>query len=335
MSPGPAALMRLGSDYWGSKTLLSAVELGLFSELAAAGELDAEALRDRLALHPRGTPDFFDALVALGMLERHHGRYRNTPETEAFLDRAKPAYVGGVLEMNSVRSYTVWGSLTEALRRGRPQSGANGGGDAFAAIYADPQSLRGFVKAMTGVSAGAGHALAGAFPWERHETVIDIGCAEGGVPVRLALAHQHLRGGGFDLPAVGPFFDDYVAAAGLGDRISFHPGDFLRDELPSADVLIMGHILQDWNLDEKRLLLRKAHAALPEGGALIVYEPMIDEDRRENAFALLMSLNMLVETPGGFNGTSADHRRWMAGAGFTEVSVQQLAGPITMAIGIK
>jgi hypothetical protein len=333
--PTPEAIMRLGSGYWSSKTLLSAVELGLFTELASAGELDAEALRERLELHPRGSRDFFDALVALEMLEREDGRYRNAAATGRFLDKSKPTYVGALLEMNGERSYAVWGSLTEGLRTGEPQNEAKGGGDAFAALYSDPARLRGFVKAMTGVSAGAAHALAAAFPWERHRTVIDIGCAEGCVPVQLARAHEHLRGGGFDLPAVRPFFDDHVAAAGVGDRLSFHPGDFLADDLPSADVLIMGHILQDWDLDQKRALLEKAHAALPDRGVLIVYEPMIDDDRRENAFGLLMSLNMLIETPGGFNGTSADCERWMREAGFDEVSVRHLVVPTSMAIGIK
>jgi hypothetical protein len=333
--PTPDAILQLGSGYWSSKTLLSAVELGLFTELASARELDAEALRDRLGLHPRGARDFFDALVALGMLKRQGGRYRNTAATELFLDSAKPTYVGGLLEMNSARSYAVWASLTEGLRTGRPQNEATKGGDAFAALYSDPTTLRGFVKAMTGVSAAAARALAAAFPWERYGTVIDIGCAEGCVPVQLARAHPNLGGGGFDLPPVGPFFHDYVAAAGLSDRLSFHGGDFFADELPGGDVLIMGHILQDWGLDQKRVLLEKAHAALPEGGALIVYEPMIDEARRKAAFSMLMSLNMLIETPGGFNSTSADCRRWMRDAGFRKASVRQLVGPISMAIGIK
>jgi hypothetical protein len=287
--PTPEAIMQLGSGYWGSKALLSAVELGVFSELAAAGELNGETLGRRLGLHPRGAGDFFDALVALGMLERTESGYRNSPATGMFLDRAKATYVGGLLEMNNSRSYRVWGSLTEALRTGRPQN-EGGGGDTFAALYGDPDRLRGFVKAMTGVSGTAARSLATAFPWERYRTVIDIGCAEGCVPVQLALAHPHLCGGGFDLPPVGPLFDEYVTAAGVDDRLTFHAGDFLTDELPAADVLILGHILQDWDLDQKRLLLEKAHAALRNGGALIVYEPMIDESRRENALALLMSL---------------------------------------------
>jgi hypothetical protein len=333
--PTPDAIMQLGSAFWASKTMLSAVELGLFSELAASGPLDAETLRERLGLHRRSARDFFDALVALGMLERDGGTYRNTAATELFLDRAKPTYLGGVLEMMNTRLYGFWGSLTEGLRSGTPQNEAKIGDDFFEVLYSDPVRLQGFVKAMSAISAGAAHAIASGFPWERHQTVIDIGCAEGCVPVQVALAHPHLAGGGFDLPAVGPFFDEYVAAAGLADRLRFYPGDFFADDLPAADVLIMGHILHDWNMDEKRTLLDKAHRALPDGGALIVYDAIIDDERRENAFGLLMSLNMLIETPGGFDYTGADCQQWMREAGFSETYVQHLVGPDSMVVGIK
>jgi hypothetical protein len=331
----PDAIMQLGSAFWASKTLLSAVELGLFSELASSGPLDAEALRTRLDLHPRSARDFFDALVALGMLEREDGRYRNTAETELFLDRAKPSYVGGLLEMLNARLFGFWNSLTEGLRTGEPQNEAKTGGNLFDAIYSDPALLSGFARAMSASSIGPAQAIASKFPWERYKTVIDIGCAEGCVPVQVALAHQHMGGGGFDLPPVGPLFAEYVADAGLGDRLRFYPGDFFGDTLPSADVLVMGRILHDWDMDEKRLLLGKAYAALPEGGALIVYEAIIDDDRRENALGLLMSLNMLIETPGGFDFTGADCRGWMAEAGFNETYVENLVGPISMVVGIK
>jgi SAM-dependent methyltransferase len=334
-APTPDSIMQLGLGFWGSKTLLSAVELGLFTELATAGPLDAEALRERLGLHPRSVRDFLDALVALGMLERENGSYRNTPATDLFLDRSKPSYIGGVLEMANARLYGFWGSLTEGLRTGRPQNEAKTGDNFFEVLYSDPERLRGFVKAMTGISAGSARAIAAGFPWERHQSVIDIGCAEGCVPVEIARAHEHLSGGGFDLPVVGQFFDEYVSAAGLSDRLRFFPGDFFADALPNADVLIMGHILHDWDRDEKRTLLQKAHAALPDGGALIVYEGIIDDERRENAFGLLMSLNMLIETPGGFDYTGADGQQWMREVGFKETYVQHLAGPESMVVGIK
>jgi len=329
-------IMQLGLGFWGSKTLLSAVELGLFTELAK-GPLDADSIRDRLKLHPRSVRDFLDALVALGMLNRDEkNRYSNTPETAEFLDRNKPTYAGGMLDMCNRRLYGFWGSLTEALQTGQAQNETKGGGAGlFEAVYADPERLEGFLKAMTGLSYGSATALAERFPWKDYKTFVDVGCAQGAVPVKLALAHEHLRGSGFDIPQVGPIFTKYVASFGLTDRISFQAGSFFSDPLPRADVLVMGHILHDWNLDEKKMLLGKAFDALPKGGALIVYETLIDDARRQNALGLLMSLNMLIETPGGFDYTGADCQGWMRETGFSETWVEPLLGPESMVIGIK
>jgi hypothetical protein len=331
----PDDIMQLGFGFWGSRALLSAVELKLFGVLSQAGPLDAEQLRERLGLHPRSARDFFDALVALGMLDRTDGRYENTPQTDLFLDPAKPTYVGGVLEMSSVRLYNFWGSLTEGLQTGQPQSEVKTGGEFFETLYADPEKLAGFTAAMTGLSRAAGEAIAEKFAWRDYGSVIDIGCAQGAVPVAIATAHDHLTGGGYDLPPVEPIFNSYVAQHDLAGRLQFTPGDFFADPLPSADVLVMGHILHDWDMGEKRLLLQKAYDALPNGGALIVYEALIDDDRRHNAFGLLMSLNMLIEGLGGFDYTGADCRGWMADVGFSKSYVEHLVGPDSMVVGIK
>ena len=331
----PDHIMQLGLGFWASKTLLSAVELDLFTEMAK-GPAPAEALGERLGLHPRGTRDFLDALVSLRLLERDaEGRYANTPEAGTFLDRTKPSYMGGMLEMANARLYPFWGSLTEALRTGRPQNEARSGGDFFGALYADPGRLENFLSAMSGLSLGAARAIAQKFPWGDYRTFVDVGGAQGGLPVQVALAHAHLRGGNFDLPEVGPVFERYAAAHGLGDRLSFYPGNFFKDPMPSADVLVMGHILHDWDLEEKRALLKKAYDALPAGGALIVYEALIDDGRRENTMGLLMSLNMLIETPGGFDYTGADCTRWMREAGFRETRVEHLVGPDSMVVAVK
>jgi SAM-dependent methyltransferase len=330
----PTNIMQLGLGFWGSKTLLSAIELGLFTELAK-GPLTLEALTKRLNLHSRSARDFFDALVSLGMLKRVGARYANTPETARFLDRNKPSYVGGMLEMANARLYRFWGSLTEGLRTGRPQNEAKTGEDFFGALYADPQRLEGFLKAMTGLSIEAGRAIARKFPWKRYRTFADVGCAQGGVAVEIALAHGHLTGLGMDLPAVRAIFEAYAEAKEVAQRLRFHSGDFFKDPLPKVDVIIMGHILHDWNLDEKMMLLRKAYEALSPRGAVIVHEALIDDARKKNAFGLLMSLNMLIETHGGFDYTGADGRKWMKEVGFKRVEVARLAGPDGMVVGYK
>jgi len=332
--PTPERLLQLGMGFWASRTLLSAVELEVFTRLAS-GPLDAAQMAGALGLHPRAALDFFDALVALNVLEREGGMYANTPDAELFLDKSKPSYVGGLLEMAATRLYPFWGSLTEALRTGQPQNEAKEGGNLFDAIYRDEQTLRGFLKAMSGVSLGAARAMAQKFPWKNYRTFIDIGAAQGGLPVQIALAHPHLTGGGFDLPIVGPVFDEYVRSYGLQDRLTFYPGDFFKEPCPTADVLVMGHILHDWDLGQKRKLLAKCHAALPPGGCLIVYDAVIDDERRQNAFGLLMSLNMLIETPGGFDYTGAQCCEWMTETGFTQVRVESLTGPDSMVIGTK
>jgi precorrin-6B methylase 2 len=330
----PEHIMQLGLGFWASKTLLSAVELGVFSALANAPS-DLPALQKKLGLHQRSARDFLDALVALKLLERENGIYHNTADTDLFLDRAKPTYVGGLLEMANSRLYGFWGSLTEALRTGEIQNEAKHGEDFFGAIYAEPERLRGFLDAMSGLSVGAAHAIAAKFGWKNYKTFMDLGAARGMVPVTLARAQPHLSGIGFDLPQVQPVFEEFVAKHGLSNRVRFQAGNFFEDTLPKVDVIVMGHILHDWDLSQKKLLLSKAFDALPKGGAIIVYDPILDDDRRENAFGLLASLNMLIETQGGFEYTGADCQAWMREAGFSATRVEHLDGPHSMVIGLK
>ena len=333
-APTPDAIMQLGLGFWGSKVLLSAVELGVFTQLAQ-GPLNGASLGERLNLHTRSNIDFFDSLVSLGMLARDGDQYSNTPSTDVFLDHNKPSYVGDMLEMANARLYGFWGSLTEALRTGLPQNEIKGGGDLFTALYGNPERLKGFLEGMTSISMGANMAIAQKFPWDKYKTFVDVGGAQGGLPVQLTLKNSHLSGGNFDLPVVGPIFEEYVASFQLENRLQFHPGDFFNDPMPQADVLIMGHVLHDWDLDTKRSLISKAYAALPSGGSLIVYEALIDDDRSQNAFGLLMSLNMLIETKGGFDYTGADCSSWLKDAGFKETYVDHLVGPDSMVVGTK
>lgn len=328
--------MQVGTGFFASKTLLSAVEMGVFTELARGPE-EFNTLAGRIGLHPRSARDFLDALVALGLLHRSQEHYCNTPDTDLFLDRNKTSYIGGILEMANARLFGFWNHLTEALRTGQPQNEAKSdvGASPFTAVYADPARLKGFLAAMSGISHGANIAIARKVHWAKYQTYADVGTAQGDLAVQIALANPHLRGMGFDLPEVGPVFEEYAKANGVNDRVRFQPGNFFDEPLPAVDVLTMGHILHDWNLAEKKMLVGKAYSALPPGGALVVYDSLIDDDRSQNAFGLLMSLNMLIETPGGFDYTSADCIGWMKEVGFREAYVEHLVGPDSMVVGIK
>ena len=331
----PEKILQTGLAFWPAKVLLSAVEMGLFTDLAK-GPRTFEDLTGRLGLHNRASRDFLDALVALGFLNRDGDIYSNTDETGLFLDKEKPSYVGGILEMANRRLYPYWGHLTEALRTGIPQNEAKHSTvSPFETLYADPYALKEFLAAMTGVSIGANKAIAQKFPWADYSTYIDIGTAQGNLAIEIALANPSLKGMGYDLPECAPIFEEYRDSFNLTDRVTFVPGDFFKDDLPTADVLLMGHILHDWDLPTKMMLLTKAYAALPAGGAVIVYDSIIDDDRSKNAFGLMMSLNMLIETPGGFDYTGADCCGWMKEVGFKSTRVEHLVGPDSMVIGIK
>lgn len=333
--PQPDHILQVGLGFWASKTLLSAVEMELFTELAKH-PADLETLQGQLGPHQRSARDFFDALVALKFVERRNGRYYNTPSTDFFLDKRKPSYIGGILEMANRRLYPFWNNLTTALRTGLPQNEVRDGSpNPFAAIYAEPARLKEFLKSMSGISHAANLAIARSFPWSKYHTALDVGTAQGDLIAQVALANPHIDGTGFDLPEVGPIFEEFVEANGLSGRVKFTPGSFMDQPLPKADVVMMGHILHDWNLETKRMLVRKAYEALPDGGAYIVYESIIDDDRSANAFGLLMSLNMLIETPDGFDYTGAECSEWMKQAGFRDTRTEHLVGPDSMVIAIK
>jgi precorrin-6B methylase 2 len=333
--PTPESILQVGLGFWPSKILLSAVEMELFTDLAK-GPQTLESLRTQHGLHPRSARDFLDALVALGFLLRANGEYSNTPATDTFLDKHKPSYIGGLLEMANHRLYGFWDHLTEALRTGLPQNEVRGGGrPLFEALYADPVRLKSFLAAMTGVSHAANMAIATNFPWDGFKTFADVGAAQGDLTVQIARANPHLSGIGFDLAEVGPIFQEYVDKSGVAGRVRFVAGSFFEQPLPQADVILMGHILHDWGIEDKRMLIRKAYDAVPEGGALIVYESIIDDDRSKNAFGLMMSLNMLIETTAGFDYTGADCQGWMKDAGFRKTRVEHLLGLDSMVIGIR
>jgi predicted O-methyltransferase YrrM len=337
--PDPSHIVQIGMGFFASKTLLSAVELGLFTKLAQR-PMTALEVASSLGLHPRAVPDFPDALVALKLLQRtgegSEGLYSNTPESAAFLDRNSPDYIGGILEMANARLYRFWADLTEALKTGAPQNEIKRSGKPmFAKLYETPERLEQFMNAMSGVSAGNFKAFAQKFDFSKYKTLCDIGGATGQLSCMVAAASPHMRCTSFDLPEVLPIAKRRIDEAGLADRVQAISGDFFADPLPKADVITMGMVLHDWNLEKKKTLIRKAYDALPQGGAYVVIEALIDDARRESAFSLLMSLNMLIEFGDAFDYSGSDFADWCREVGFRKFEIIHLTGPSSAAVAYK
>ncbi len=335
----PSKIMQIGMGFWASKTLLTAVNMSLFTHLAN-GKLTGEEIQDKLGLNDRSLFDFLDTLVALGFLCRtglkEKGLYINSDDSDLFLDKNKPSYIGGILEMSNNRLYPFWNDLEEALKTGKPQNETkNGGRPLFEAIYANEDRLKEFIHGMGGVQAGNFMKLAHDFDFSKYNTLCDVGGSGANLSIHIAKNNSHIKCISFDLPPVSPIAKENVEGLGLSDRIEVCSGDFFIDELPRADVITMGNILHDWGSDDKLMLIKKAYNALPEGGALIVIENIIDDERNKNAFGLMMSLNMAIETDQGFDFTASDFDQWAKEAGFSRTSVMPLTGPSSAVIAIK
>lgn len=338
-APNHAAILQTAFSFWSSKVLLTAVEFGVFTKLAGR-QLTGQQLGAECGLHPRAIADFFDALVAMKFLERdgdgENARYFNTPEGAIFLDEVSPRYVGGILVMLNARLFKFWNDLPEALRTGEPQNEVKHGQKGiFEELYSDSAKLEQFMGAMTGISRINFEAFADKFDFSPFQTMCDIGGATGLLSMEVAKRHGHLQCTTFDLPPVEPIAKRHIAAANLGNRVGTAAGDFFKDPLPKADIITMGMILHDWNLEKKMHLIRAAYDALPPGGALIAIEALIDDARRENLQGLLMSLNMLIEFGDAFDYSAADFRRWCGEVGFQRFDLIHLAGPSSAVIAYK
>ena len=335
----PSHIMQIGMGFWASKTLLTAVKLDLFS-LLAIRPLSAKQIKYELCLNGRALYDFLDTLVALGFLQRigisGTAVYSNSADTDLFLDKNKLSYAGGILEMANNRLYPFWNFLEEGLRTGTPQNEIRTGRKPlFEEIYSDIDKTREFVNAMGGIQTGNFIKFARDFDFSNYSTLCDIGGAGGQLSSQVALNNPNMKCISFDLPPVFPIALENMSKMGLSSRVKIQSGDFFKESFPDADVITMGNILHGWGTEDKKKLISKAYDALPKGGAFIVIENIIDDERRENAFGLMMSLNMLIETAEGYDFTAADFKAWAKDAGFIETSVMHLTGPSSAVIAIK
>lgn len=335
----PSNIMQIGMGFWASKTLLTAVKLELFTFLAAKPLTGAE-IKHELCLNGRGMYDFLDSLVALGFLNKkgvkEGATYSNSADSDFFLDRGKLSYIGGILEMANNRLYPFWNFLEEGLKRGTPQNETRTGEKSpFEEIYSDIDKTREFVNAMSGIQAGNFITFATQFDFSTYNTMCDVGGAGAHLSAQVVIHNSHMNSVSFDLPPVGPIAMENISQMGVANKVQVVSGDFFTDSIPNADVITMGNVLHGLGKEDKLMLIGKAYDALPEGGALVVIEDIIDDERRESAFGLLMSLNMLIETSEGYNFTAADFELWAKDAGFLETSVMRLTGPTSALVAIK
>ncbi len=339
MELDPSRILDTGLGFWQSRTLLSAVELGVFTFLGNSKKT-GEEIRKELGLHERGIWDFLDALVAMKFLERDgngaDAKYYNNEMTSAYLDKNSPEYIGGILEMAAARLYRYWNDLTEGLKTGKPQSESKHNMEPiFDILYKDEEKLEGFMRAMTGLSAGNFQSFADKFDFSNYNTLCDVGGATGQLSIMVTKANPHMNCISFDLPVVEPIAKRIIEEHGLSGRVKTASGDFFKDSLPNADIITMGMILHDWNLENKMHLIKAAYDALPDGGAFIAIENIIDDKRRENVFGLMMSLNMLIEFGEAFDFTGADFTKWCTETGFRNTEILPLGGPASAAIAYK
>jgi precorrin-6B methylase 2 len=238
--------------------------------------------------------------------------------------------------MANNRLYPFWNFLEEALRTGTPQNEIRTGRTTlFEEIYADIDKTREFVNAMGGIQIGNFVTFAREFDFSDYHTLCDIGGAGALLSAHVATHNPHMKCISFDLPAVAPIALENISKMGLAANINIHSGDFFTEPFPKADVITMGNILHDWGIKDKKMLIGKAYEALPKGGALVAIENIIDDERRQNAFGLMMSLNMLIETPDGFDFTAADYNGWALEAGFSKTFLIPLTGPSSAVIAVK
>jgi len=340
--PDPSHIMQIGMGFWASKVLLSAVRLKLFTFLGDGSKRTSE-IKDHLQLHTssRHVCDWLDALVSLGFLQRdgmmESATYSNTPATAMFLDRTRPTYMGGILEMANNRLYRFWGDLEEALSTGRPQNESKHGNmHFFEELYRSPDTLHEFVEAMSGFQAGNFMALVKAFDFSRFKTIVDLGGADGFLSCTIAQRYPSVTCTTYDLPPVKPLAEERIRRANLQDRVTAANIDLDKaDILPAADVVVMGNILHGYDEASKQRVISKTYHAVQDGGVFIAIENVIDNERRTNTLGMLMSLNMLIENGDGFDYTREDFEKWTRAAGFRKVDVIPLAGPTSAAIAYK
>lgn len=319
-------IMKMVYGLWVSQTLVTAHERNVFGRFAERPGMTPAQLADVLDLQERPVEQLVTACAALGLLQRDGEGYRNTAMTDRYLLRGGEHYVGGWVEIVSRHDYPGWLRLDEALRTNRPTAWDSEQRDS---LFDDenPVVVESFWEGMSAISRPTARALAETVDLSGGLSLLDVGGGGGAYATELSRAVPSLHTTVFDLPFVCDLTQKKVEQAGLADRISFAPGDFFADPLPTGqDVVLLSMILHDWDVDQCRHILRRCYDALAPGGRLLISELLVADTKDGPLDATLMSLSMLVETFGR-NYTGAEYRSWLLETGFTDVEIRPFEAP--------
>lgn len=312
VNPGP--IMGLMAGHWQVRILLAAVELDVFTKLSGRSATCAE-LADDLGLVPRGTNDVLVGLSHLGLLETEDGKFTNAAVADHFLVRDRAAYLGGYLRFCEQELNPAWDGLATALRTGQPQNRAAVEGNPYDTLYEDADATDGFLDSMDLLSTPIGLALS-RYDWRPYTSFVDVGGARGNFAHQVVTQNPRLTGAVFDLPPLESAFERHMAKlGGAASSLTFHGGDFFEEELPKADVLVFGHVLHNWGVEDRIRLLKNAYDSLEPGAAVFVYDPMAGGDA-PSMHAVLAGLAMLVWSRGGHEYSVQELHGWLEEVGF-------------------
>lgn len=318
-TPDPAPIVDLIEAFRRSKTMFTAVSMGVF-DLLETGALPADQIAARTNSSSEGMERLLEACVSLGLLAAANGMFRNTELAGTYLRRSSPHSLAGYIVYSDLALYPMWAHLEDAVREASPRWEQTFGGSAtiFEHFFSTPEKMRAFLMGMHGFGVTTSPRVVRAFDLSRFHTLADLGGATGHLAIAAVEAWPKLRAVVFDLPKVIPFSQEQIAASHATGRIQTAAGDFFSDELPAADLFALGRILHDWPEEKIRLLLARIYRSLPRGGALLIAEKLLDEDRAGPVSAHMQSLSMLVCTEGKERSLE-EYRELLTAAGFSQV----------------
>jgi len=333
--PEPVPVVDLIEAFRRSKAMFAAVSLGVF-DLLEQGPNDLQTLARSLEVNADALERLLDSCVSLGFLKNAQARYSNLPVASSYLVRSSPNTLVGYILYSNAALYPLWGHLEDAVREGTHRWKQTFGTDQpiYDHFFKTDQARRDFVLGMHGFGQISSPPVVAAFDLSRFKRLVDVGGATGHLAAAACARYPSLRAAVFDLPVTIKVVREFIERAGFKDRIELIPGDFFRDPLPEADLYSVGRILHDWSEQKIRRLLGKVYDGLPRGGALLVAERLLDEDKTGPVASLMQSLSMLVCTEGK-ERTLSEYSALLKDAGFAEIQGYRTGAPLDAVLAVK